>query len=97
MVKVEELMRGKFNFGSEWDALPYTSTQRLPLTSCIPYFYRWKILNLKLMLNDLLEIHKKHGVYTMALYNVVKKELSLLCDILSKEIKFKREYIDSIV
>lgn len=64
----------------QYKALPYESQQRLPITASIPYFFRWKIYNAKLLLNDLQYLVEKHEIpEAMELYNVVRGEISNLC------------------
>jgi len=62
------------------EGLPDYTIQRLPLTAAIPYNFRWRILNLKLMLRDLQELADKHGIYNAGiLYDTVCKECEELC------------------
>ena len=71
----------------EFKGLPYEGLQRLPLTRNIPYNYRWRILNIKLMLNDLKELDKKHGIQSAhTLYITVQKEAEELCLKLASDI-----------
>ena len=81
----------------EWEALPFVSQQRLPITANIPYFFRWKILQIKLMLNDLKELADKHDIaHASSLYEVVKEEAEHLFIKLSEHIKTKTEWQEKI-
>lgn len=78
----------------EWAGLPYHSQQRLPITAALPYFYRWKINNLKLMLNDLKDLIDKHEiVWANDLYRLIAIETEDMCKVLCEEvqrIRYKR-------
>jgi len=51
-----------------------------PLTAAIPYNYRWRIMNLKLMLRDLKELADKYDIAAAkVLYDAVAKETNELC------------------
>lgn len=81
----------------EWDALPFVSQQRLPITANIPYFYRWKILNIKLLLNDLKELEKKHEIaHASSLYKIVQEEAEHLFIKISEHIKNKQEWQEKL-
>jgi len=70
----------------EWDSLPFQSQMRLPITASIPYFYRWKILQLKLLLTDLKYLYEKHRIESaIYLYDAVRMEADKLCDQLREE------------
>lgn len=62
----------------EWEELPeygYGLMQRQPISPAIPYNFRWRINEIKLMLSDLLELYKKYQVNTaLILYETVKQE-----------------------
>jgi len=74
-------------YGTDAEGLPDYTIQRLPLTAAIPYNFRWRILNLKLMLRDLQELADKHGIYNAGiLYDTVCKETEELCAKLTSDI-----------
>lgn len=76
-----------------WEALPYWSQQRLPITANIPYYYRWKISQIKLMLNDLQYLCEKHGVTEACkLYTIVGLEADELFKKISEHIEKKKEW-----
>jgi len=77
----------------EWKALPYESQQRLPITRNIPYFFRWKILQIKLLLNDVQYLIDKHNIdETRSLYVLLQGEAGDLCDDLFELIAKKRKW-----
>jgi len=73
----------------------YTPMRELPITAAIPYLFRWKILNLKLLLNDIEYLYKTHCIQAaFPLYNAVCKEAEDLCAALLYDItdrQHKRE------
>lgn len=82
-------------FHKEWNALPFVSQQRLPITATIPYFYRWKINQIKLMLSDLDYLAEKHEIEAAHyLYKTVVREAELLFEKLQLEIETKRKEIE---
>jgi len=59
----------------QWNNIPYGSMLKQPITANIPYLYRWKILQIKLMLQDLRQLQDKHGIDGIQpLITIVKKE-----------------------
>lgn len=71
----------------EWDTLPFSTQMRLPITAAIPYFYRWKINQLKLLLNDIQYLAEKHHIKgAILLRSVATLEAEALCDALTAEI-----------
>jgi len=69
------------------EGLPGCTIQRLALTAAIPYNFRWRVLNLKLMLRDLRELADKHGIYNAGvLYDTVCREAEELCAKLTSDI-----------
>lgn len=52
-----------------WDNLPFSTQLRLPITAAVPMFFRWKIMQMKLLLNDIkylrdtLKVPVAHGLY----------------------------------
>ena len=81
----------------EWEALPFVSQQRLPITANIPYFFRWKINQLKLMLNDLLYLAEKHKIKEATeLYYIVQKEAEELFKKLGEHIKSKMKWAEEL-
>lgn len=72
---------------SEWENLPYMSQNRLPITAAIPMYYRWKILQVKLLIKDLNDLAEKHGIHTAkSLAGIVALEAIDLCALLEREI-----------
>ena len=72
---------------NHWEALPYGSQQRLPITACIPYFFRWKILAVKLLLADLKVLADKYEIKAAEMLSAyVKDEAEELCIQLAEEI-----------
>ena len=78
-------------FAEEYDKQPYGSVMREMITPAIPYLFRWKIMQAKLLLRDLIELYEKHGIIS-AKYTIdaVKQQIEELCqkitsDILEKE------------
>jgi len=62
--------------GLDKDALPFQSIHRIKVTACIPYHYRWKINECKLMLLDLKFMHEKLGIKNaLILYQIVEAEV----------------------
>jgi len=58
----------------------YTPMRELPITAAIPYIFRWKILQAKLLLADLEYLYKKHQISTaLPLFNAVCKETDEMC------------------
>ena len=63
-----------------------------PITSAIPYFYRWKINQLKLMAQDLIVLRDKLGInWAGQLLNEVQAEGERLCRQLTESINRKRQ------
>lgn len=75
----------------EWKGLPGWGIQKLPITSAIPYYFRWKINQIKLMLQDLEFLKIRYGIRTDDLMETVKKEALELCIVLNELIKLKQE------
>lgn len=66
-----------------------------PITSAIPYFYRWKINQIKLMLADIEVLVDKHDVAeAVSLYTEVKMEANRLCKQLADSIMNKAKLRD---
>lgn len=83
-------------FKQEWEALPFISQQQLPITSTIPYFYRWKINQIKLMLTDLNQLYKTHNIKAaLVLYVAVQAEAEELFAKLTADIIIKRKEIEA--
>ena len=81
----------------EWDALPFLSQQRLPITANIPYFYRWKILQIKLMLSDLKDLEKRHEIaHAASLYKIVQEEAEHLFIKISEHIQAKTKWQEEL-
>jgi len=81
----------------EWDALPHTTNFRVPVTASTPYFFRWKINQLKLMLNDLKDLRDKHQVESASqLYDLLMEEADMLCEQLFAIIDEKRKWRESL-
>jgi len=74
------------------DALPFQSIHRIKVTACIPYHYRWKINECKLMLLDLKFLDEKLGVYAAkALYDIVQKETEDIFAKMHDDIQYLRK------
>lgn len=79
------------------EGLPPFGAQRLPLTPCIPYNFRWRISELKLLLNDLKYLFEKHDIeHAMELYKCVQAELEELCVKLRDFIVAKRNWREEL-
>jgi len=75
----------------QWNNIPYGSMLKQPITANIPYLYRWKLLQIKLMLQDLQQLQDKHGIENAQhLITLVKKEAADLIDQLWQHIAEKR-------
>jgi len=75
----------------EWQGLPYESQQRLPITANIPYFFRWKLMQLKLLLTDLAYLADKYHIENAReLFYLVTMEAEDLCSKLVDLIDSKR-------
>ena len=62
-----------------------------PITSAIPFFYRWKIMQAKLLLNDLKYLNEKHQIQAAAdLYFTIQGEIERLLDKIDMLIQDKR-------
>jgi len=73
---------------NQWNELPFNTMLRIPITSAIPYYFRWKIMQLKLMLKDLQELEEKHEIPNApVLYKLVQDEANTLMAELFKHIK----------
>jgi hypothetical protein len=65
---------------TEWDNLPYESGMRLPITANVPNFFRWKILQVKLMLADLDTLSEKYSITAAEnLKHIIEEEAEQLC------------------
>lgn len=74
--------------------LPHQSQHNLPLTPAIPYYFRWKILNLKLLLADLRTLADKYNIENAEeLYYTVMRETELECERIMNVINQKRQTI----
>lgn len=63
-----------------------------PITSAIPYFYRWKLSQAKLLLNDLAYLQDKHDIaWAGILYARVAKEVDRMCARMAALIQNARE------
>jgi hypothetical protein len=77
-----------------FEAFPFS--HRLPISRAFPFYYRWKILQLKLSMNDLLELEKKHNITAArALYEVLREEAEYTMEELTQKVKEKREKINA--
>jgi hypothetical protein len=64
---------------------------KTPITSAIPYFYRWKINQLKLMLADITTLEEKYEVMWAKVLRInVQAEAERLCQQLAESIEHKR-------
>lgn len=73
---------------NEWDNLPFSSQLRMPITAAVPMIFRWKIMQMKLLLNDLKYLHETHKIgWAQTLYITVQKECNELCEKLNEEIR----------
>lgn len=79
----------------EWKGLPFDDQHRAMITVNLPFFFRWKVMQIKLMLNDLKDIQKYHGVDVEPLYEQVKEEAQTLMSRLADDIVRKRRMVDS--
>ena len=76
----------------------YTPMREMPITASIPYLYRWKILNLKLMINDIAYLYKEHKISTaLPLYHAAIKEAEDLCAQLLFEITNRQHEREKLV
>lgn len=83
----------KMSLEEEWNSLKFESQMRLPLTANIPYYFRWKIMNLKLMLNDLVYLEEKYDIKVACdFYGIVAQEAEEVIGRMLKHIKQKREW-----
>jgi len=83
--------------GQEERTYPYT-IQNLPITVTIPYNFRWRVLQAKLMLADLKELCEKYGIVeACSLYETVRTEIGILMKKLKEEIEAKREKIGALI
>lgn len=77
----------------EWDALPYDSSYRTPITASIPYFFRWKINQAKLMLSDIETLRTKYKLVNAdELHEIIKQETEILFKQLAVLIKQKQTW-----
>ena len=62
-----------------------------PITNAIPYFYRWKINQIKLMRADLQTLYEKYGIAEAKILMVeVDEEIARLCAQLAESIHRKQ-------
>jgi len=60
---------------------------RLPITAAVPYFYRWKVLQLRLMLRDLKLLKEQYNLYNAGvLYDKICNDAEEMLARLAKEI-----------
>lgn len=65
---------------------------KTPITNAIPYFYRWKINQIKLLLADIYTLGDKYDIDGWdELYGQVQAEAERLCLRLAKSIEHKRK------
>jgi len=82
---------------SEKEPLPPFSLQKMPITATIPYNYRWRILQAKLILSDLKELCEKYAIMEACqLYETVREEIARMLVKLREEIESKRQKIEAI-
>ena len=73
--------------GDEWDNLPFGTQMRIPITAAVPMWFRWKIMQMKLLMNDLEYLEAHHKIQNAAvLRHIVNVECEELCETLAKEI-----------
>jgi len=84
-------------FADEISSQPYGSIRREMITPAIPYLFRWKILQAKALLKDLIELNEKYHIAS-AYYaiNAVKKEIETLCGKIASDILDKQAQIQQI-
>ena len=84
-------------FAEEYNKEKYGSIMREMITPAIPYLFRWKVMQAKLLLRDLIELYEKHGIIS-AKYTIdaVKKEIEELCQKITSDILHKTHKIQSI-
>jgi dTDP-4-amino-4,6-dideoxygalactose transaminase len=95
----EESRKDKFKYYEDWarEQDQYYTVQTQPITVAIPYNYRWRVLQAKLMLSDLEELCKKHNIpEACELYETVKTEIALLLKKLKSLIESKREMVEAV-
>jgi len=72
---------------AEFPEYPERYYMRLPITAAIPYFYRWKVLQLRLMLRDLKLLQEHYNIYNAGvLYDKVCNDAEEMLAQLAKEI-----------
>jgi len=73
---------------SEFPEYPERYYMRLPITAAIPYFYRWKVLQLRLMLRDLKLLKEHYNLYNAGiLFDKVANDAEEMLARLAKEIE----------
>ena len=76
----------------DFDSFPRESQFNVPITSSIPYFFRWRILQCKLMLADIDTLIGKYDVpRAKLLKELVLLEVNDLCDRLYEAAAGRRE------
>ena len=76
----------------------YTPLREMPITASIPYIFRWKILNAKLLLADIETLAYKYKLENATLlYTEIKKEVDELCLKILADIKSKQEMREKLV
>jgi len=71
----------------EFPEYPQRFYMRLPITAAVPYFYRWKVLQLRLMLRDLKLLADQYGLHNAGiLYDKVANDAEEMLAQLAKEI-----------
>jgi len=80
------------NLTEELKNLPFDTQMQIPITPAIPYFFRWKIMQLKLMLKDLKELEEKHEILNAeVLYGWIRQETEHLMLKIAEHIKETQE------
>jgi hypothetical protein len=65
---------------------------KTPITNAIPYFYRWKINQIKLMLADVQTLKDKYDIqWASELYFELQMEANRLCGQLAQSIQRKKK------
>jgi len=85
-------------FVDEWFGIAGHDQKKLMITASVPYLYRWKVLQLKLMLNDLSSLYKQYSIKSaFALEQILLQEAEDLFKKMTETVQAKRKKIEELV
>jgi len=82
-------------FGEEYNTLPFGQMKQM-ITANIPFIFRWKIMQIKLLLKDLNDLCKQNIPAACEMEQIVKEEADKLIRKMIASIAYKEEQVEVI-